>query len=66
MSGIRHLPTRIAPAGPAHDPYRGYLTRGKLERSRAVRAAFAALARRIAALTSTGPAAPATRPTRTA
>jgi hypothetical protein len=65
MSGIRHLPTRIAPAGPAHDPYRAYLARGKVERSRAVRAAFAALARGIASLAGR-PAAPAPGRTRTA
>ncbi|MFO7854742.1 MAG: hypothetical protein R6V44_05920 [Paracoccaceae bacterium] len=69
MSGIPHLPTRIAPAGPVHDPYRAYLAQGMLERSRAVRSNIAASARWIAALTAAAPAAPATpamRPTRTA
>lgn len=66
MSGIRHLPTRIAPAGPAHDPYRAYLARGQLERSLAVRAAFTALARRIAAPAAARPAAPAMRSVRPA
>lgn len=41
------LPHRIPAAGPAHDPLRGYLARGRIERSLAVWAAFGALARTV-------------------